>query len=467
MIRSPEFTLSRLLYAVLISTALAVSPSYAASEVFVDFTPTGAGSFWGGNLATLTTGIGMDPISMTEVTTLETTILSELERVYVAPGFDISFMSFTGALPVGATNIIDFTKDESSSVNGATAPLPKGIATHDWLNLQSFSPDFTEVFPQSFDDIIDEFAGSTADARPGMIAELGIALAGTAAHELGHSYGLSHWDSYGLPSVGPAGSGMFHGEYILFDSMGFQNGSVMATGKTGLDEPGREIMRDLSRYSKAKLEIATDPGITPETLGAVPFFQTAEFPVPHPTFAMAQPLFSSELPISGLHAVNVHAAALGDIAGGGTGVDMYEFTTMGTGLVTVEVRSRAIYATSVETTLKIYDAGMTEIFASDDFSFGDGFPSLIFSTTAPIDSSFFDGDEDDPLVLNMELPDGTYFVEVTIDPDGIHAGDPMTTELFYDLLVTSETTFAPVPEPTSLALFSLGLMCCGARRRFF
>ena len=390
--------------------------------------------------------------------------MGELDRIYTMTGFDVTFIPMPPTM--SATNVIDFTKDSATSANGAPFPEPKGIAPTDWLNRQPMAtlPQVAEIFPQSFDDIVDEWAGSIADSRPAMIMELGIALAGTAAHELGHTFGLSHWDSYGLPSVGPAGFGAMMGEYIIFDTMGFQNGSIMATGKTGISELEREMMRDLSRYSKAKLEIATDSSVTPEPLTMMPFSHTDEVATPHTTMMDAQPLVGTSLPISGLSVVNVHAASLGDLMGTGTDTDYYEFTTEGPmkGLVTVEVLSTEVYADAVETTLKILDDMGMELFASDDFSFGGGAgtpppPNMIFSTLAPIDG-ITDGDEDDPLVMNMELDPGTYFVEVKIDPDGTHSADPMSATLFYDLLITSETALVPEPSTGVLVL----LACCCA-----
>jgi hypothetical protein len=169
-----------------------------------------------------------------------------------------------------------------------------------------------EIFPQEFDDIVDEFTGSApGPGRMPMIMQLGTALGGTAAHELGHTYGLYHWDSYGDPAIGPAGPGMFPGEYIISDSMSIQNSHIMATTETGLMEMGRESMRTLSRYSKAKLEIASDPSVTPEPLVSTPFAHTSEVPMSHSSMAMSQMLESTLLPISGLHAANVHAAGMG------------------------------------------------------------------------------------------------------------------------------------------------------------
>jgi hypothetical protein len=327
-----------------------------------------------------------------------------------------------------------------------------------------------EIFPQEFDDIVDEFAGSApGPGRMPMILQLGTALGGTAAHELGHTFGLYHWDAYGDPAIGPAGPGMFPGEYIIFDSMSIQNSHIMATGETGLMEIGRESPRTLSRYSEAKLEIASDPGVSPEPLVSTPFSHTTEIPVPHATLFTPQPLESTSLPISGLHAANVHGAGMGAATPGGGLTDFYVINTTGAGLVTAEVVSVGDYATSVETTLKIYDAMGTVIYAADDLSFGPPTPNMIFSSTAPgaVDSIFGDGLEDDPLLLNMALPAGTYFIEVALDVDGVHAGPPASIPLFYDLFVTSESQFTFVPEPTGLLMaISLAIpVIAGPNRR--
>jgi hypothetical protein len=262
---------------------------------------------------------------------------------------------------------------------------------------------------------------------------------------------------------------MFPGEYIILDSMSIQNSHIMATTETGLMEMGRESMRTLSRYSKAKLEIASDPAVTPEALVSTPFAHTSEVPMSHSTMAMSQLLESTLLPISGLYAANVHAAGMGaSAAGGGILPDYYMINTTGDGLVTAEVVSVGDYAPSVETTIRVLDGTGTPIFASDDLSFGPGSPSMIFSTLFGGVDTFPDGLEDDPLVLNMDLPAGVYFIEVALDPDGVHAGPPALMPLFYDLLITSEARFTfapPVPEPGTLALAALPIVALYSRRR--
>ena len=70
----------------------------------------------------------------------------------------------------------------------------------------------------------------------------------------------------------------------------------------------------------------------------------------------------------------------------------------------------------------------------------------------------------------LDLPAGTYFVEVAIDVDGVHAGPPLATDLFYDLLITSESQFTfqpPVPEPATIVLAALPIAALFFRRRTY
>ena len=72
---------------------------------------------------------------------------------------------------------------------------------------------------------------------------LEIAIGDTAAHELGHSFGLNHQDDYGDPGITPAN---YHA------TGGIQNTHIMASGVSGLSDD-RSTPRNFGQLEIAKL----------------------------------------------------------------------------------------------------------------------------------------------------------------------------------------------------------------------
>jgi hypothetical protein len=116
-----------------------------------------------------------------------------------------------------------------------------GVATG--IDFFNKTADVADVFSANFNIFVEG-----GEAIGTQVAELSTALAGTAAHELGHNLGLRHYDAFGDPGIGDGTTG---GDAA---TGGQQNAHIMATGSTGLSEAGRETQRTFSELSNIMLE---------------------------------------------------------------------------------------------------------------------------------------------------------------------------------------------------------------------
>ena len=172
---------------------------------------------------------GVSNFTVLEREQIEDGIRINLETMF--GGFDITFQE---ANPGGTYETIDFNQTASPGAYGQA----NGI---DFRNQRS--GETARVFSGNFGTFIE-----SGESRSQQIQELTMALSGTADHELGHNFGLEHGDSYSDITYTQQGIGVNTG--------GVQNSHIMATGSTGLTEPGRETLRDWSGLSTAKLEYA-------------------------------------------------------------------------------------------------------------------------------------------------------------------------------------------------------------------
>lgn len=132
-----------------------------------------------GELATRAT---IDPFDAVEQSVIRSTIQTQLTGIY--SGFDIFF---TETQPSGNYECLWFGDTYSDrSVLGMAEEI-------DWRNQNRNN--VARIFTANFDFIVDEFEGS--NNREEQIRQLSTALAGSAAHELGHNLGLQHPDAYG------------------------------------------------------------------------------------------------------------------------------------------------------------------------------------------------------------------------------------------------------------------------------
>ena len=256
------FRLPRLLLATFFAFGVLVScgsSARASIEVYLDFA---SGDF----NARVDTALGRASTAA-ERTAIRAGIETNLGTMY--SGYAVNFDS---SAPAGVYTTLNFGLTGSGL----------GVADHIDYRNQDLT-DTARIFTGNFGFIVE-----SGDPHAEQISELTMALSGTAAHELGHNLGLRHYDSYSdvsFDGTTPAPTG------------GIQNTNVMATGSTGLNEAGRETLRDFSPTSMAKLEIG-DEMTAGSPLAHAAISETAGA---HSTAATAQDLDPSldALPISG------------------------------------------------------------------------------------------------------------------------------------------------------------------------
>jgi len=218
------------------------SPATAAVAVHLNFTADlhdGAGNAasngtadWIDELNQMTTALGIAAFSPAERAGIEAEILSQVRTVYT--GYSVTFDTVPPETTPYDTIYVGYDND--------TAEFPAGTLGFAYLDIANiFAGQTANVAPANFGFIIE-----VDEPRSTQIAELATALAGTAAHELGHTFGLLHHDAYSDPGITPATYG---------DTGGLQNQYIMATGPTGLDEIGRETLRTFAPWEKAVFDV--------------------------------------------------------------------------------------------------------------------------------------------------------------------------------------------------------------------
>jgi PEP-CTERM motif len=418
----------------LMSTALALGlmwlgqPAVAPAQLtttWSNYDGANAGTFLTNiNSAATTAGFPANYFNAANVTTIENGVQAELGQVYHS--FSIFF---TTTQPMGNYTTLQFFNTTTMPEDDGTLGISNNPNGLDWRN--QLATNVVDIFPANFSFALTAPAANVAQN----VTNLTMALGGTAAHELGHSFGLQHYDSYGDPSVTPTVP--FNPANAYNNPNGAQNSHLMRTGGTGVSVAQRLTVPTLSTLETAKLEVANN-------LIANGFTVTPEQGAAHGTPATAQALTLTHLAISGLNAAVVSAAS---ISAAGEN-DYYKFTVPAqSGTITLNTIANIgspIPNPAVDTNLQLYDTNGTNLLASnDDITFNG---NTLLNSGGTVYNT-------DSLILNYPLGPGTYFADVT-GVGGQNTGN-------YELLVA----LGPIPEPSTLLLTGVAALAGGWWRR--
>ncbi len=387
---------------------------------------------WVDELDKATAAAGVTTFTPAERAIVEASIMSDLSTIYS----DYA-ISFTTTVPGGSPfDAIAYGATSFGFGSLGVAPLDVGNIA---------SGQVASVATGNFDFILDEFSGS--GSRPAQIAQISTALAGTGAHELLHSLGGMHHHAYSNPGIHPGTYGA---------TGGLQNLHIMATGPTGLTETGREVLRSLSPWERAILDV------TGGAAAAYPTFDN-QSAVSSPVtidltedgaFDAGSSLITS-MPISFTAGETsgfdlAFVAADIDMAGD---VDVFKFFLGAPGTLMAEIFSENRFGPpfTVDTTLTLLDSTGTPMTMMDDlFYLDDVFDAGVFH-------------ENDPYLLNIPIvTPGMYFLAVAGSP---MPSFPTTPGDAYWLMVGFNA--ASIPEPgIGIGLLVLaGVVAAGSRRR--
>ena len=477
---------SRLLFSItslLLVAALSSPVSGQVLNVWVDFTSDftdGAGGFFGAGdnrtdgpangvadwideLNEATTLAGVPNFTAAERQTIQDGIFADLRTVYAGTN-----LNFVANRPNGPHDAIS-----PGASNQGLGRGTNGVAGQDIFNRRTVTIDgpgagpFARVFTGNFDGNI-ESGRNRADT----VEQFSTAVGNTAAHELGHTYGLFHHFVYSNDGIAPRFGN-------LNNTGGLQNQHLIGTGATGTTENIREAgPRGLSPFSQVMLDVAGGSSFFADR-AAANGLQNA--PV------VANPVISDDSEIGGLDFGGTIATAkdlllnqlpTGTLSGkrisfieadldGASDTDLYSFTTTTDSIFSSHVFSQPLGLGSdrFDATLTLFDDELNALDGgvSDDLQW--------LQNSIDLDASFSAGNGattfQDAFLFNIELDPGTYYLQVAPATSGIPNGDlSIQSGDVYALVTSLEITSAAVPEPSSAALLALaGVVMLGQRRR--
>ena len=379
---------------------------------------------WIEELNAATSERGIANFTAAERQTMQTFIVNDLNRVY--EGTNLNFVT---SQPAGPHDTISM---------GATFFFPGvlGSAILDTGNRTSDNNDGEppEVYPRNYADVIDVSFGVS---REETVLGLANALAGTAAHELGHSFGMEHHFVYSNEGISPQNNN-------LLSTGGLQTQHLLNTQSTGsTNEIRRAGGRTLSPYSQVMVDVA----------GGSPYFQQfSEFDNPSlvdnpitadpaerlsgdagDTNATAQTLSFQMGTLSKKLISFVEA----DLDGTTSDVDYFRLDVTVDSVLSSHVLSDQLRVNDLEfdPTLTLLDSNGTEIAFADDTNWD--LNTFVVDQSVPnngSDRSF----AQDAALFNINLTPGTYFLKVT--PAQVNIGQPAAVGDLYFLLTSLDAT---------------------------
>lgn len=406
----------RLLLTLLLTT-LGVTAT-RANDVWVDFIsdfhdgangPSNGVADWIDELNQATAEAGVPTFNETERAEIESRIFADLETIFA--GYELNFVA---TRPLGEHDVVYMARDNDhpdvSSSNFGSAPVDLGNQDTDtYRNFNGNPSGVPKVTTGNFDGNLE-----SSDTRARQIEELSTALAGTTAHELGHSFGLLHHFVYSQVDISPS-------NYANTGSL--QNVHILATGGTGISETERERLRSLSPFSRVMMDLTGGSQASSfeenNSLVANPIFSDrSELGSADngDTLATAAALSFEIGQTSGLPISFVEA----DLDGSPSDADLYSFSVATDAVLVSHVFSERLDLGSNEfdPILQLIDADGQVITSVDDTTWDDD---------QFVDLSSPEDEDDDSFLVNIPLTPGDYFLRVlptTVDSsDSPNPGD--------------------------------------------
>ena len=464
---------SRLLFSItsLLLVATLISPvSGQGVDVWVDFTSdfhNGSGGAangtadWIDELNEATTAAGVANFTAAERQTIQNGVFADLNTVYAGTN-----VNFVANQPAGLHDVIVL----GASNQGINS---NGVAGSDIFNRRTVGYDASNdpgpnarVFTGNFDNLI-ESGRNRADT----VTQFSTAVGGTAAHELGHTYGLFHHFVYSNDGIAPRFNN-------LNNTGGLQNAHVIGTGVTGITENIREAgVRTFSPFSQVMLDVAGGSSFFAGRAAANDLQNTPL--VDNPVFSDASEIGGLDFggTIATARDLNVNQLPTGTLSGkrisfieadldGASDTDLYSFTTTTDAIFSSHVFSQVLGLGNdrFDTTLTLFDDQLNALDggSSDDLQW--------LQNSIDVNESFSSGNGgttfQDAFLFNIELDPGTYYLQVAPATTGIPNGDlSIQSGDVYALVTSLELTSVPVPEPSSAALLALSGVALLCRRR--
>ncbi|QDS97571.1 zinc metalloprotease [Adhaeretor mobilis] len=344
---------------------------------------------------------------------IENNILADLNQIY--DGYSVNFVTLQ---PAGEHDVVYLGADnDASGVDGSFGKASGDLGntrTRTYPTNPSGNPGgVSRVFTGNFNGALEPAFNSLQES----IDEISTSLAGTAAHEFGHSLGLFHHYTYSAEGIVPSNSS---------NTGGLQNQHILATGSTGVSEAERESIRTLSPFSRVILDIAggsqTHGGAAVVNNPVLSDTSELNGGDAGDSLPQAQQLSFSIGESSGKEISFIEA----DLDNSPTDIDVYRFTTSVEATLTAHVfTSRLPGLDNFDSVLELVDVTGTVLGVSDDIGWSnDKFGDI----PNPAD------DDTGSFLVNLTVDPGSYYLRVSTATTDIDAAASVGDEYW---LITS------------------------------